>query len=114
MAGAVRHRHVSLERAGGLGVPAPGRHSSPGVGPWLERERHPSNDRGAAERLSRDAAMSDFLTTLAARTIAAPSLRPRTRMRFEPAADEPPPAIAPDVAPLREASAAIEVPVGSP
>lgn len=28
--------------------------------------------------------MSDFLGNLAARTIAAPSLRPRTRMRFEP------------------------------
>jgi hypothetical protein len=28
--------------------------------------------------------MSDFLSNLAARTIAAPSLRPRTRMRFEP------------------------------
>ena len=41
--------------------------------------------------------MSDFLTNLAVRTIAAPSLRPRTRMRFEPPAAEPP-AIAPDVA----------------
>src|SRR5258708_11441458 len=33
--------------------------------------------------------MSDFLTSLAARTIAAPSLRPRTRSRFEPAEGEP-------------------------
>jgi hypothetical protein len=41
--------------------------------------------------------VSDFLTNLAARTIATPSLRPRSRMRFEPAAAEPP-AIAPDVA----------------
>jgi hypothetical protein len=35
--------------------------------------------------------MTDFLTNLAARTIAAPSLRPRSRMRFEPAADGEPP-----------------------
>lgn len=41
--------------------------------------------------------MSDFLTNLAARTIATPSLRPRNRMRFEPAAAEPM-AIQPDVA----------------
>lgn len=34
--------------------------------------------------------MSDFLTNLAARTIAQPSLRPRTRMRFEPAGSEEP------------------------
>jgi hypothetical protein len=33
--------------------------------------------------------VSDFLTNLAARTIATPSLRPRSRMRFEPAAAEP-------------------------
>jgi WAS/WASL-interacting protein len=41
--------------------------------------------------------VSDFLTNLTARTIAAPSLRPRSRMRFEPAAAEPM-AILPDVA----------------
>lgn len=36
--------------------------------------------------------MSDFLTNLATRAIATPTLRPRTRMRFEPAAnDEPEP-----------------------
>jgi hypothetical protein len=57
--------------------------------------------------------MSDFLTNLAARTIAAPSLRPRTRMRFEPAADEPPQMIAADAAPPHEASAAIVVPVAA-
>jgi len=34
--------------------------------------------------------MSDFLTNLAARAMAAPSLRPRTRSRFEPAADASP------------------------
>jgi hypothetical protein len=34
--------------------------------------------------------VSDFLTNLAARTIATPSLRPRSRMRFEPPAAEPP------------------------
>jgi hypothetical protein len=33
--------------------------------------------------------VSDFLTNLAARTIATPSLRPRSRMRFEPATAEP-------------------------
>lgn len=32
--------------------------------------------------------MSDFLTNLAARALAAPSLRPRTRSRFEPASSE--------------------------
>lgn len=32
--------------------------------------------------------MSDYLTNLAARTLAAPSLRPRLRMRFEPEAGE--------------------------
>lgn len=36
--------------------------------------------------------MSDFLTNLATRAIAGPTLRPRTRMRFEPvASDEPEP-----------------------
>ncbi|HEV7239332.1 MAG TPA: hypothetical protein VGQ36_08840, partial [Thermoanaerobaculia bacterium] len=34
--------------------------------------------------------MSDFLTNLAARAIAQPSLRPRTRSRFEPASAEEP------------------------
>jgi hypothetical protein len=34
--------------------------------------------------------MSDFLTNLAARALAAPSLRPRTRSRFEPAPDSSP------------------------
>ena len=34
--------------------------------------------------------MTDFLTNLAARTIAPPTLRPRTRMRFEPVEDAPP------------------------
>jgi hypothetical protein len=34
--------------------------------------------------------MSDFLTNLAARALASPSLRPRTRSRFEPAADANP------------------------
>ena len=40
---------------------------------------------GAAERLSGDGAMSDFLTNLAARALGAPTLRPRLRSRFEPA-----------------------------
>jgi hypothetical protein len=34
--------------------------------------------------------MSDFLTNLAARVLAVPSLRPRTRSRFEPASDAGP------------------------
>ena len=39
--------------------------------------------------------MSDFLGHLAARAIAQPSLRPRTRSRFEPAAIEEPPLVWP-------------------
>jgi hypothetical protein len=39
--------------------------------------------------------VSDFLTNLAARTLAAPTLRPRTRMRYEPDAEAlPPPPVA--------------------
>jgi hypothetical protein len=44
--------------------------------------------------------VSDFLTNLAARTLAAPTLRPRTRMRYEPdGGDAPPSPIVPEARP---------------
>ncbi len=55
--------------------------------------------------------MSDFLTNLAARTIATPSLRPRSRMRFEPALAEPM-AIPPDLA--QDETPAAPTPPGLP
>jgi hypothetical protein len=52
--------------------------------------------------------VSDFLTNLAARTLAAPTLRPRTRMRYEPDAEAlPPPPVADAV--LHETSDVKEV-----
>jgi hypothetical protein len=58
--------------------------------------------------------MSDFLSNLAARTIAAPSLRPRTRMRFEPEPSEE--MGAPQVldAPRVPAAAKAEAPAAEP
>src|SRR5688572_15247692 len=43
--------------------------------------------------------MTDFLTNLAARTIAQPSLLPRTRGRFEPAAADAAPLVWPEATP---------------
>ena len=56
--------------------------------------------------------MSDFLTNLAARAIAQPSLRPRTRSRFEPLEETPAPLEWPTVAMERRPPAGR--PAGSP
>jgi hypothetical protein len=58
--------------------------------------------------------MSDFLTNLAARTIAAPTLRPRLRMRFEPAIDPPPALAREDVSPPAAAADGAEPPPAAP
>jgi hypothetical protein len=57
--------------------------------------------------------MSDFLTNLAARTVAAPTLRPRTRSRFEPAAAEPLPMLPAETMPSPRAPRAIEEPLAT-
>src|SRR6185369_16722492 len=73
-----------------LGAPRPGRRARTRLGLRLERGVDPRHVARAAQRLPGDVAMTDFLGRLAARTVSAPTLRPRTPFRFEPVSPEEP------------------------
>src|SRR3954470_5274361 len=84
MARAVRRRLVPLDGSGDMAPPAHGRRARAGLRVRLERRVDPDHGPRPPQRLPRDAAMSDFLSHLAARAISAPTRRPRTPSRFEP------------------------------